>query len=416
MKGRKNFLIYKLLGKQISAWQMVGFTLANLFGMTIILIAVQFYVDVIPLLTGNDSFMKPEQIVVSKRVNLARTLTASPPFFKESEIEELRQQEFVEGVAPFTPSRFGVYATIGSKILGMQYSTEMFFESIPDEYIDVELSQWTYHPGDSIVPIILPQNYLNLYNFGFATSRGLPTISEGTVKKIGIQLYLQGQKGRRQMLGRVVGFSRRLNTILVPQQFMETMNNELAADIVPVQGADDNVKTGPSRIAVRVKNLADENIAKYLQEHHYDLEGNDADASRAATFFRILIVIVFIIGLVICALSFYLLLLSIFLLMQKHTEKIDNLLLIGHSQNDVARPFYLLALGINALVFVAAIILALLSRSYYLPMFGDIYPKYEIAGIIPTIIVGLLLFLLVTTLNYTSIRRKVLNIWNMHKA
>ena len=395
---------------------MAGFTLANLLGMAIILIAVQFYVDVIPLLTGNDSFMKPEQIVVSKRVNMARTLTAAPQVFRKSEIEELREQPFVEDLAPFTPSHYGVYATIGNKLLGMQYSTEMFFESIPDEYIDVDLSEWSYTPGDSIVPIILPHNYLNLYNFGFATSRGLPTISEGSVRKIGIQLFLQGDKGQKHLLGRVVGFSRRLNTILVPQPFMDAMNKELASGKLQKQENGDDEKTSASRLVVRVKNLADENIAKYLQENNYDTEGNDADASRAATFFRIIIVLVMIIGLVICTLSLYLLLLSIFLLLQKHTEKIDNLLLIGHSPSDVARPFHLLALGINALVLVASIVLAVISRSYYLPLFGDLSPKYEAAGIVPCATVGLLLFVLMSVLNFSSIRRKVLSIWDMHKS
>lgn len=412
---RRHTLVYKLLGKQISAWQMAGFTLANLLGMAIILIAVQFYVDVIPLLTGNDSFMKPEQIVVNKRVNMARTLTASPQVFRKSEIEELREQPFVEDLALFTPSRYGVYATIGNKLLGMQYSTEMFFESIPNEYIDVDLSEWSYTPGDSIVPIILPHNYLNLYNFGFATSRGLPTISEGTVKKIGIQLFLQGNKGQKHLLGRVVGFSRRLNTILVPQPFMDTMNEELTTKNVQDNTYENNEKTSASRLVVRVKNLADENITKYLQEHNYDTEGNDADASRAATFFRIIVVLVMVIGLVICTLAFYLLLLSIFLLLQKHTEKIDNLLLIGHSPSDVARPFHLLALGINALVLVLAVVLTVLSRSYYLPMFGDLSPKYEAAGIVPSTIVGLVLFALMAVLNFSAIRRKVLSIWDMHK-
>ena len=43
-------------------------------------------------------------------------------------------------------------------------STDMFFESVPDEFVDVKLDKWSFNPASDIVPIIIPRNYLNLYN------------------------------------------------------------------------------------------------------------------------------------------------------------------------------------------------------------------------------------------------------------
>lgn len=403
-------LLYKLLGKQISPWQMLGFLLANLCGMTIVLMAVQFYSDVIPLFTKGDSFMKPGQMVVTKRVSAARTLTGAAPVFRQREVRELRKQAFVDDIGEFTPSRYGVFATIGSQEMGMQFSTEMFFESIPDKFIDVDLSEWNYHEGSDSVPIILPRNYLNLYNFGFAASRGMPAISEGLVKAVGIRLDLRGTMGSRQLTGHVVAFSKRLNTILVPQNFMDEMNSTLS----PVTAQDDDATTRPSRLVVQVGNMADDQIADYLQEHGYETEANDADAARTVSFVRIISVLVMIVGLIISVLSFYLLLLSIFLLLQKHTEKIDNLLMIGYSPLDTARPFFVLAFGLNIVVLVVAVVLAAWSRQFYLPMFGDLYPKYQVTSFVPTAMVGLLLFAVVGILNFIAIRRKVMTIWNMH--
>lgn len=57
-------------------------------------------------------------------------------------------------------------------------STEMFFESVPDEYVDVNLDKWLFDKETRVIPIIIPRNYLNLYNFGFAQSRSLPKLSE----------------------------------------------------------------------------------------------------------------------------------------------------------------------------------------------------------------------------------------------
>ena len=49
-------LVWKLLRQHISIGQLAGFFLANLFGMMIVLLSVQFYKDVIPVFTEGDSF------------------------------------------------------------------------------------------------------------------------------------------------------------------------------------------------------------------------------------------------------------------------------------------------------------------------------------------------------------------------
>ena len=53
-----NRLVWKLLRQHISVGQLAGFFLANLFGMMIVLLSVQFYRDVLPVFTEGDSFMK----------------------------------------------------------------------------------------------------------------------------------------------------------------------------------------------------------------------------------------------------------------------------------------------------------------------------------------------------------------------
>ena len=46
-----NRLVWKLLRQHISVGQLAGFFLANLFGMMIVLLSVQFYRDVLPVFT-----------------------------------------------------------------------------------------------------------------------------------------------------------------------------------------------------------------------------------------------------------------------------------------------------------------------------------------------------------------------------
>jgi len=398
-----NRLLNRLLSRHLNVWQLAGFVLANLFGLAIVLFAVQLYSDVRPIFTGSDSFMRPGHIVLTKRVSTVGTLTGASTVFSESEIDRLAKQPFVRALGRYTPAQFGVFATVGAG--GMQFSTEMFFEAVPDEFLDVDLSQWQYDPDSYDVPIILPRTYLNLYNFGFASSQGLPTVSEGLVGKVAVNLRLSGTHDIVLKTGHVVAFSRRLNTILVPQAFIDDMNQRLSPDR----------EAQPSRLIMQVENPGDDRIADYLSRYHYDTEADDADTARMASLLRLLITGVLIVGLVISALAFYVLLLSIFLLLQKQTEKIDNLLLIGYSTSQVARPFHLLTLLLNFLVLGGALLLVLKARTWYLPLMGNLYSQFEPSKFLPTLLVGVAVFVFVSILNFVAIRRKVGSIWHIHE-
>ena len=65
------------------------------------------------------------------------------------------------------------------------------------------------------------------------------------------------------------------------------------------------------------------------------------------------------VGLFISILSFYILMLSIFLLLQKNTVKLENLLLIGYSPTRVAR-LIILTVGLNVLVLLLSISLCVI--------------------------------------------------------
>ena len=65
--------------------------------------------------------------------------------------------------------------------------------------------------------------------------------------------------------------------------------------------------------------------------------------------------------------SFYILMLSIFLLLQKNSAKLENLLLLGYAPGRVARPYWLLTLWLNLGVLVVAVVLSWLVRMWYLP-------------------------------------------------
>lgn len=394
-------LVWKLLKQHISIPQFVGFAFANLFGMLVILFGIQFYYDVKPVFTGNDSFMKSENIIVSKKVGTANSISNTANTFDASEIEELENQTFVRTVGKFTPSDYRVEASMG--IAGTTIlNSEIFFESVPDQFIDIPLNKWKYVSGSNIIPIILPKSYIAMYNFGFAQSHSLPKISEGLVSMINLHIFIQGNGHKDQYEGKVIGFSNRLSSILVPQSFMEWSNSKYSSS------TDSNL---PNRLIVDVKNPTETTVSQYMDNHGYDISDNNMNAERITSFLRLLVGIVIIVGIIISALSFYILILSIYLLVQKNSTKLENLLLIGYSIRKVCSPYLRLTIGLNLIVLLAALGLLNVIRHYYMLQLQILSPDLENNSLLPAIILGVTLFLLVSALNIAIINRKIVRIW-----
>lgn len=396
-----NRLIWKLLRQHISIGQLAGFFLANLFGMMIVLLSIQFYRDVLPVFTEGDSFMKKDYIIATKKISTLGSFTGRSNTFSPQEIKELKEQSFTRSIGAFTPSLFKVSAGLGMQEAGIHLSTEMFFESVPDEYVDVSLDKWHFDEDTKTIPIIIPRNYLNLYNFGFAQSRSLPKLSEGLMSLIQMNIMMRGNGRVEQYKGSIVGFSNRLNTILVPQSFIDWANKNFAPD----------KEAQPSRLIVEVKNPTDTAIADYFRQKNYETEGNSLDAGKTTYFLRLITGIVMGVGLFISILSFYILMLSIFLLLQKNTVKLENLLLIGYSPNRVALPYNILTVSLNLLVLMLSVGSVAWLRSYYIEVVRTLFPQLETGSLLPCIIIGCILFLAVSLLNIVTIRRKIMSIW-----
>lgn len=397
-------LVWKLLRQHISWPQFVGFFFANLFGMTIVLLGYQLYCDILPIFTANDSFLKADYLVVSKKIGMANALGQQHSGFSKDEIADLQAQPFVKGVGQFTSTAYKAEATMG--VSGMKIlNSELFFESVPDPFVDISLDNWHYTPGDSLVPVILPRSYIAMYNFGFAQNHSLPKINEGLVGMIDLHIQVQGKGGQGYFKGKVIGFSSKLNTILVPQSFMLWSNNHFSPDS----------EMPPSRLILDVTNPADQRIGTYLEEHNYELEDNNLDAEKTTYFLKLMVTLVMGVGVVISALSFYVLLLSIYLLVQKNTTKLQNLLLIGYSPSRVALPYQMLTLVLNLAVLVASFSLLLIIRGYYIGIVETLFPDLPSTGVAPTLGIGLALFLFVTGINFAILWRKTISIWRHGK-
>ncbi len=392
-------LLWKLLRHNISHGQMCGFALANLFGMIIILSGYQFYNDVLPILTSEDSFMKSNYIMVTKHIGMGKTLSGRNSSFTEHDIAELKAQTFIKKIGKFTSTNYKTDARMnigGKQIL----NTEMFFESVPDEFIDVDKNLWTYTPGSTDVPVILPRTYVNMYNFGFARAHSMPLISDGLLSMIDINIIVHVNGEEKKFRGHVVALSGSLSAILVPQKFMDWSNNEFAPNEVNTS----------DRLLMEVTDVSDKATNQYFEDNGLELESDKINTEKTVHFLRLLTSLVITIGLIISILSFYTLILSIYLLVQKNTDKLQNLLLIGYTRKQVSLPYQLLAATLNLAVLILAILAVIIIRLYYMELLQSLYSTTSTNSVVYTIILGLSIFIIITLLNTIIIRNKIAQI------
>lgn len=320
---------------------------------------------------------------MSKKVTLFKTADKDRLGFSEDEIRDLEQQDFVSRVAPFTSATFHVSASIDIGDQGSIY-TEMFLESVPDDYLDVVTEQWTWDNDSRFLPVIIPEDYLNLYNFGFAESQSLPVVSQATIEQISFDIHVEGNGRQRDFRSRIVGFSNKINTILVPDAFLQWANREF--------GRPERQRT--TRLLVEFTDASDERIPAYFDSHGLNLKENELQSSKLMFFLRSAVLFVFAVALIIIVLSVALIFMSVNLIVQKNRKLFTNLYDIGYSPRQISRYYKRVVSGLTVVVVLIAACLASLVRGWYIQRLSALFETQGHGLFIWLIAAGMVLLLL----------------------
>ena len=204
-------------------------SLGCLLGSTLLLLALQLYLDakkIIREIEGpGNYFTVNKKIEGGALANFGREEDA----FSRDELREIQELEGVRRIGTFTRNQFPItlYIWPSGKIgLGAAAKTDLFFESIPDEFLDFIPDDWLWEENSTTVPIMVPKFYLDLWNFGLAPSRvEYPSLSVEAASGMPIQIFV-GENQEFTLNGRFVAFSKRINSVLVPTNFLKWANQK----------------------------------------------------------------------------------------------------------------------------------------------------------------------------------------------
>lgn len=388
----------KLIGRR-NLLRLTGATAGSLLGFFILMMALQLWFDVQHFMqTDEDDLFAPGIVVVNKRVSMLNTLGLSDNTFSEDEIQSLRKLPFIHRAEPFVPCRFKVEVSIDlSGVEIPNLVSEFFFESVPDDLVDIPASEWQWDSLSRFVPVVLPSDFLKFYNFGFAPGQNLPQLSEKGLRLANLKVGISGNGKQQRLNGRIVGLSEKINTILVPESFLKWANERYGHERIQ----------RPARLVIVSRVAADPNLTTLIRDRNYETGASELRSGKLNQILQLSLVVTGVIGLVIILLALYLFLLSFSLFIVRSDYEIRTLVQLGVNPRKLIRYLFNMLLLVMGVIFsVNSLMLWFVHQKAY----SQLLEKG--IGILPgtspaTYLLALGVILVLLGLNYLNIRRNI---------
>jgi hypothetical protein len=239
---------------------------------------------------------------------------------------------------------------------------------------------------------------LALYNFGFAISQGLPQFTASTIRQVTIDITVRGNGREQTFQGRIIGFSERINSVLVPEDFMAFAN----------QNFGDQPDAGTSRILLKVGNPYDRQLTNFLEEKGYELSSGRLIGGKLGSILNGTIAALAGIGVLLMILSIIVFILNYQLIISKSVADIRLLRQIGYRPADIAKILRGSLLRLLGGVFFAVIFALAAIRfgvvNWLAQQSFEMSKNYDLV----VYLIGFSLFIFIVFINIWNIKKQVL--------
>lgn len=312
-------------------------------GVLLLLVSMQMFVNIQQLLKENN----PRKSGGYDFISISKTITnenmGKDNTFSNSDLLNLEKQPTISGVAPLISNKFRVRATAGDII---PFSTDLFLESINDNFIDTVPPNFTWQPGQMVVPIIFSSDFLEMYNV-FAPAQGLPQLSAKTISSVNIILECSGTNGSQTFKGNIVALSDRINSLLVPKTFMNWSNLHFMGDTT----------IHASRVYIKTKDANDPKLISYLDSQDYHLNKEKVKFGRIKSILQNIVSALGVFGILVIVLALMLFSFYLQLMIAKSKDNLRLLLTLGYSPKWLSKSVAKTWLPVYLSIIVVALIL-----------------------------------------------------------
>ena len=361
-------------------------------GVLLLLASVQMFVNIQQLIRET-SIRKDgyDFISITKKVTNETMGKPEKNLFYQPEIDELKKQDFITNVAPLESNQFRVQLSAG-EILA--FKTDLFLESIEDEFLDTLPPNFRWQEGQTKLPVIISSDYLETYNI-FAPSQGLPQVSAETATNIPVVISISGRGQTTEFYGSVVAFTDRINSVIVPKSFLDWANKNYG----------ETTTTGFGRLYVKTTDANNPDFLSFLDKKGYNLNKDKTKFGRTKQVMQGIFTGLGVFGLLVVIMALMLFSFYLQLVIARSKESLQLLLLIGYSplwlSKNVSKKF----IPVYVLIVLAALICTQIMQWAFHHFV--MYDREELSTPVNWIVILLAIFLIVLSAitNYRMVKK-----------
>ena len=359
-------------------------------GVLLLLCSVQMYININQLLKDKNP-RKNGFDFISVTKTITNQNMGSDNRFSDADVKELQSQNFIKDAAPLMSNQFRAKASAGAII---PFSTDLFLESVKNDFIDTVPPSFSWQPGQQDVPIIFSADFLEMYNI-FAPAQGLPQLSESSIGAVNIILECYGPGGVQNFRGHIVALSDRINSVLVPENFLTWANTQFG----------NNPNAPAARVYLKTIDANSPELLNFLQQKNYHINKDKTKFGRVKQVLQAVVTglggfAVLVILLAMMLFSFYLQ-----LMIARSKDNLQLLLTLGYSPSWLSKTVSKKWIPAYTIIIVAALLCTALMQfsfqQYALSGRDELSPYISIY----IVVLAVVLWLLCIVVNYRLIKK-----------
>lgn len=320
-------MIRKLLFQNQDKKQLFIAMLGSFLGIVFLLTSIHYLIKIDEFGEGAD-VLGPNTIIVQKKVSNTNSLNLAKTDFDPQELASIKREHFVLDVKPVVSNNFDVSFETADKLVP-RFRSDVFIQSVDKDFLDVQSTKWSWKEGDTVVPIILPRDFLVMLNT-FMSAQEIPQISDDLAMQLNFKFTLSSSAGKEWVNAKIIGFTNEVASILVPESFMAYGNK--------VHGKPGGEKITQIMISAQESEFG--RLEELLQKRHLESKKSQVDIGRLKSIVSTLILVVLGISVVAVFVSGLVLIQYAQLLMSRNAYEVRTLLRLGYPVHQLINAFF----------------------------------------------------------------------------
>lgn len=319
-------MIKKLLLKNQSKKQVVIALFGLLIGYLFLALSVHFFIK-INSSNRKSGILGSDILLVQRKISNFSTLSLIDPNFSENEINALKTTDGIASIQAVTNNSFPVSFETNDKLVPYLRS-DIFLQSVPENFLDIEKGNWNWNPNEKTVPIALPRDFVLMLNT-FMVARNMPQLSDELIEEVQFKFTI-GQGSQKEWFdAKIVGFTNEFNAILIPETFMNYCNSNHG----------DLTKMKINQLIVKGKSGEFGKLSAALEQKGLEAKNKQMITARLKSILEKTFLITTVIAFLTLILSGLIMMQFLQLLLSRNTYEIKTLYLIGYSKKTITQVF-----------------------------------------------------------------------------